>query len=65
MKKEKEKHQNVKGTKEETIDVDIPFSGCESGCLSIARLCVFETSDVAWCELFHGGCKNSGLFGFS
>ncbi len=55
----------MRGTKEKTIDVDILLSGFELGCLSIARLCVYDTGDVARCELFHDGCKKIGLFGFS
>jgi hypothetical protein len=52
----------VRRTKEEIVDVFL--SGCELDCLFNAEWCVCETDGVAWCELCHGGYKNSGLFGF-
>jgi hypothetical protein len=55
----------LKGTKEETIDFDLFFSDCELSYFFVARSCVYETNGVAWCELFHDGCNNSNLFGFS
>jgi hypothetical protein len=56
----------VRRTKEETVDVDVFLSGCELDCLFVAGWCVSETSSgVAWCELYHGDHKSSGLFGFS
>ncbi len=54
----------MRRTKEETIDVDFLLSGSKLNCLSIVRLCVSEIGGVVWCELFHGNCKNSDLFGF-
>jgi hypothetical protein len=50
--------------KEETIDVDFLLTSCELNCLSVVGLCVSKIGGVAWCELFHGSCKNNGLFGF-
>ncbi len=55
----------MRRTKEESVDVDVFLSGCELNCLFVARWCVSEIGGVAWCELYRGDCKNSGLFGFS
>ncbi len=55
----------MRKTKEETIDGDFILSGCELDCLSVVRWCVYEIGGVMWCELYHGGCKNNNLFGFS
>jgi hypothetical protein len=55
----------VKRTKEEIVDVDFIFYGCELDCLSIAGWCVSEIGGVAWCELYRGGYKNNYLIGFS
>ncbi len=55
----------MRKTKEETVDGDILFSGCELDCLFVVGWCVSKISGVAWCELYHGGCKNNNLFGFS
>ncbi len=41
------------------------LSCCELHCLFNAGWCVSEIGGVAWCELYHGGYKNSGLFDFS
>jgi hypothetical protein len=55
--KGKEDCWNARGIKKETIDVDLLLSDYELGYLYVARLYVSEIGDVAWCELFLGGCK--------
>jgi hypothetical protein len=54
----------VKSTKEEIIDVDFFLNGYELDCLFIVGWCVTKIGGVMWCELYHGGYKNSLLFGF-
>jgi hypothetical protein len=55
----------VRRTKEKTVDVDVFGSGCELDCLFVEGWCVSEIGGVAGCELYHGGCQNNSLLGFS
>ncbi len=55
----------MKKTKEEIVDVEFFFNGCELDCLSIVGWwCVSKIGGVAWCELYHGGYKNNYLISF-